>query len=97
VLVNLGPYTDCPVFDGLYEFCQLYTGGSIGRTKKRERKREKEREREREKGERKEREREREREREKYRWCHASQPWPGGCCSELGRRYDVICVQNACM
>lgn len=26
---NLGPYTDCPVFDGLYEFCQLYTGGSI--------------------------------------------------------------------
>jgi hypothetical protein len=26
---NLGPYTDCPVFDGLYEFRQLYTGGSI--------------------------------------------------------------------
>jgi len=21
---------DCPVFDGLYEFCQLYTSGSIG-------------------------------------------------------------------
>lgn len=21
---------DCPVFDGLYQFCQLYTGGSIG-------------------------------------------------------------------
>ena len=26
---NLGQYTDCPVFDGMYEFCQLYTGGSI--------------------------------------------------------------------
>eukprot|EP00808_Paulinella_micropora_P011474 g42088.t1 len=26
---NLGPYTDCPIFDGLYEFCQLYTGGSL--------------------------------------------------------------------
>lgn len=26
---NLGPYTDCPIFDGLYEFCQIYTGGSI--------------------------------------------------------------------
>jgi len=26
---NLGQYTDCPIFDGLYEFCQLYTGGSI--------------------------------------------------------------------
>eukprot|EP00823_Brevimastigomonas_motovehiculus_P006427 TRINITY_DN5316_c0_g1_i1.p1 TRINITY_DN5316_c0_g1~~TRINITY_DN5316_c0_g1_i1.p1 ORF type:complete len:518 (+),score=143.97 TRINITY_DN5316_c0_g1_i1:58-1611(+) len=26
---NLGPYTDCPVFDGLYEFCQLSAGGSI--------------------------------------------------------------------
>ena len=23
---NVGEYTDCPVFDGLYEFCQLYTG-----------------------------------------------------------------------
>lgn len=21
---------DCPVFDGLYEYCQLYTSGSIG-------------------------------------------------------------------
>ena len=21
---------DCPVFDGLYEFCQLSTGGSVG-------------------------------------------------------------------
>lgn len=21
---------DCPVFDGLFEFCQLYTSGSIG-------------------------------------------------------------------
>lgn len=26
---NLGPYTDCPVFDGLYDFCQMYAGGSI--------------------------------------------------------------------
>ena len=23
---NVGEYTDCPVFDGLYEFTQLYTG-----------------------------------------------------------------------
>lgn len=21
---------DCPVFDGLFKFCQLYTGGSVG-------------------------------------------------------------------
>ena len=21
---------DCPVFDGLFRFCQLYTGGSVG-------------------------------------------------------------------
>lgn len=28
-LVNVGE--DCPVFDGLYEFCQLSTGGSVGR------------------------------------------------------------------
>lgn len=27
-LVNVGE--DCPVFDGLFEFCQLSTGGSIG-------------------------------------------------------------------
>ena len=27
-LVNVGE--DCPVFDGLYEFCQLSAGGSIG-------------------------------------------------------------------
>lgn len=26
---NLGPYTDCPVFDGLYDFCQMYAGGTI--------------------------------------------------------------------
>lgn len=26
---NLGPYTDCPIFDGVYEFSQLCTGGSI--------------------------------------------------------------------
>jgi len=29
-VVNVGE--DCPVFDGLYEFCQLSTGGSIGIT-----------------------------------------------------------------
>ena len=29
VLVNVGE--DCPVFDGLFEFCQLSTGGSIGK------------------------------------------------------------------
>ena len=28
VAVNVGE--DCPVFDGLFEFCQLYTSGSIG-------------------------------------------------------------------
>lgn len=28
LLVNVGE--DCPVFDGLFEFCQLSTGGSIG-------------------------------------------------------------------
>jgi histone deacetylase 1/2 len=21
---------DCPVFDGLFKFCQIYTGGSVG-------------------------------------------------------------------
>ena len=26
---NVGEYTDCPVFDGLYEFCSIYTGASI--------------------------------------------------------------------
>jgi acetoin utilization deacetylase AcuC-like enzyme len=25
----IGEYTDCPVFDGLYEYCQLYTGASL--------------------------------------------------------------------
>lgn len=28
-LVNVGE--DCPVFDGMYEFCQLSAGGSIGK------------------------------------------------------------------
>lgn len=28
-VVNVGE--DCPVFDGLFEFCQLSTGGSIGK------------------------------------------------------------------
>lgn len=26
---NIGPFTDCPVFSDLYDFCQLYAGGSI--------------------------------------------------------------------
>jgi hypothetical protein len=29
VSVNVGE--DCPVFDGMYEFCQLSTGGSVGK------------------------------------------------------------------
>ena len=28
ISVNVGE--DCPVFDGMYEFCQLSTGGSVG-------------------------------------------------------------------
>ncbi|GAB5356159.1 hypothetical protein AAMO2058_000267200 [Amorphochlora amoebiformis] len=41
---NIGDYTrelqrynmdvDCPVFDGLFKYCQLYTGGSIGGARK---------------------------------------------------------------
>ena len=26
---NVGEYTDCPIFVGLYDFCQLYTGATI--------------------------------------------------------------------
>jgi histone deacetylase 1/2 len=26
---NVGEYTDCPVFDGLFEFCSMYTGCSL--------------------------------------------------------------------
>jgi len=26
---NVGGCTDCPAFDGLYDFCQMYTGGSV--------------------------------------------------------------------
>ena len=26
---NVGEYTDCPVFDGVYDFCSIYTGASI--------------------------------------------------------------------
>lgn len=26
---NAGDTTDCPIFDGLYEFCQLYSGASL--------------------------------------------------------------------
>lgn len=22
--------TDCPVFDGIFDFCQIYAGGSLG-------------------------------------------------------------------
>ena len=29
--VCVGEYTDCPVFDGMYEFCQMSTGASIGK------------------------------------------------------------------
>ncbi|CAN8066691.1 unnamed protein product [Agarophyton chilense] len=31
---NVGMNTDCPLFDGLFEFCQLYTGGSIDGARK---------------------------------------------------------------
>lgn len=34
VTVNVGE--DCPVFDGMYEFCQLSAGGSIGKWGKQE-------------------------------------------------------------
>lgn len=30
-IVNVGE--DCPVFDGVYEFCQLSAGGSIGNSR----------------------------------------------------------------
>ena len=26
---NLGPFTDCPIFDGMYDYCSVYAGGSI--------------------------------------------------------------------
>lgn len=26
---NVGEFTDCPVFEGLFEFCTLYTGASL--------------------------------------------------------------------
>ncbi len=29
IIVNVGE--DCPVFDGMYEFCQLSAGGSVGK------------------------------------------------------------------
>ena len=28
-LFNLGGDYDCPVFEGMYDFCRFYTGGSI--------------------------------------------------------------------
>jgi acetoin utilization deacetylase AcuC-like enzyme len=27
--VNLGEFTDCPVFEGIYDFCATYTGASL--------------------------------------------------------------------
>lgn len=30
VVVNLGELTDCPVFDGIFNFCQIYSGGTLG-------------------------------------------------------------------
>lgn len=27
---NVGEFTDCPVFDGMFDFCQLYAGASLG-------------------------------------------------------------------
>ena len=27
---NVGEQSDCPVFDGLFEFCQISAGGSFG-------------------------------------------------------------------
>lgn len=27
--VNLGELTDCPVFDGIFDFCQIYSGGTL--------------------------------------------------------------------
>lgn len=30
IAVSVGESTDCPVFDGLYDFCRLYTGASLG-------------------------------------------------------------------
>jgi len=26
---NVGEYTDCPIFDGMMDFCKIYTGCSI--------------------------------------------------------------------
>ncbi|ETW00932.1 hypothetical protein H310_06587 [Aphanomyces invadans] len=26
---NVGEFTDCPVFDGIFNFCQIYSGGSL--------------------------------------------------------------------
>ncbi|RQM30413.1 hypothetical protein B5M09_012795 [Aphanomyces astaci] len=28
-VVNVGEFTDCPVFDGIFNFCQIYSGGSL--------------------------------------------------------------------
>jgi histone deacetylase 1/2 len=27
---NVGEFTDCPLFDGLFDFCKMYTGASLG-------------------------------------------------------------------
>jgi histone deacetylase HOS2 len=31
---HVGPDSDCPVFDGMYEFCSLYAGSSIDAARK---------------------------------------------------------------
>ena len=31
---NIGEFTDCPLFDGLYEFCQTSSGASIDGAKR---------------------------------------------------------------
>lgn len=31
MIVAIGEQTDCPIFDGMYEFCQQYTGASLGK------------------------------------------------------------------
>ena len=28
--VSIGEQTDCPIFNGMFEFCQMYTGASLG-------------------------------------------------------------------
>lgn len=30
-IVYIGNQTDCPIFPGMYEFCQKYSGASLGK------------------------------------------------------------------